>query len=291
VDGGTIDDPVPPSNVDQVFRGQPTCFLTIEVPYPLTGQERSMWDLGTMVGYRPIILHAFVNASPVDSQIEPPLPPGLDAKGVINWQIAPGDPVNFLSRIFGFLGNSTPRLDKVLLRLTLKGNFIWSTEAAKTFPENPAGFLDGEAFRAPDGVGESELILPSGDRRRGGDFEIWFWLRQNPVLVITTQPADRAVFAGQPAPFNVVATGTPPITFRWQRNGVDIPGATAAAIVIPSTTLAENGSRIRVVVRDGTGAQIASRDAALTVTPIGGGPESSVPGQSALLLEGGTRSS
>ena len=37
-------------------------------------------------------------------------------------------------------------------------------------------YLDGEAFGAPEGTTEHHLLLPSGDRRRGGNFEMWLWL-------------------------------------------------------------------------------------------------------------------
>ena len=43
---------------------------------------------------------------------------------------------------------------------------------------------------------------------------------------ITQQPASVTVTAGQPASFTVAATGTAPITYQWQRNGVAIAGAT-----------------------------------------------------------------
>jgi hypothetical protein len=60
----------------------------------------------------------------------------------------------------------------ILARLTLKGNFIWASR-------NQNIFLDGEAFgRRISGIPSTLLRLPSGDGRRGGDFEMWFWLRQ-----------------------------------------------------------------------------------------------------------------
>ncbi len=44
---------------------------------------------------------------------------------------------------------------------------------------------------------------------------------------ITTQPANQTVAAGQTATFSVVATGTAPLTYQWQKNGSAISGAPA----------------------------------------------------------------
>jgi len=61
---------------------------------------------------------------------------------------------------------------RLLVEVVLKGRFIWSAE-------DPGLFLDGEAFGRPRRT-EVALSLPSGDGRRGGDFETWFWLVQDP---------------------------------------------------------------------------------------------------------------
>jgi alpha-tubulin suppressor-like RCC1 family protein len=43
---------------------------------------------------------------------------------------------------------------------------------------------------------------------------------------ITTEPAAKQVFSGNPVTLEVSATGTPPLFFQWQHNGNDVPGAT-----------------------------------------------------------------
>src|SRR6266498_2370801 len=54
--------------------------------------------------------------------------------------------------------------------------------------------LDGEAFGAPRADGTTELVLPSGNGRRGGDFELWFWLEPRPDVVIP----DWGLIVGRP---------------------------------------------------------------------------------------------
>jgi hypothetical protein len=85
---------------------------------------------------------------------------------------------------------------------------------------------------------------------------------------ITTQPADREVSEGQTATFTVVATGTAPLSYQWQRNGSNI-GTNAASYTTPATTLADHGAIFRVVVSNAAG-QIQSQVATLSVNA--GGP-------------------
>mgnify|MGYP003343663906 FL=1 len=62
----------------------------------------------------------------------------------------------------------------------------------------------------------------------------------------------------------MTASGTEPLTYRWQRNGVDIPGATASSYTIASATLADSGTTFRCIVSNVDGS--ATSDAAtLTV--------------------------
>jgi hypothetical protein len=83
---------------------------------------------------------------------------------------------------------------------------------------------------------------------------------------ITTQPADKTVTAGQTATFTVVATGTAPLSYQWQKNAADITGATAASYTTPVTTTADSGALFRVVVSN-TAGSVTSGTATLTVNP------------------------
>jgi hypothetical protein len=83
---------------------------------------------------------------------------------------------------------------------------------------------------------------------------------------ITTQPADKTVTAGQTATFSVVAAGTAPLSYQWQKNAADITGATAASYTTPVTITADSGELFRVVVSNSAG-NITSNTATLTVNP------------------------
>ena len=83
---------------------------------------------------------------------------------------------------------------------------------------------------------------------------------------ITTQPGNQTVTAGQTATFTVVAAGTAPLSYQWQKNSVNIAGATLASYTTPATTTSDSGSGFTVVVSN-TAGTVTSSAATLTVNP------------------------
>src|ERR1700728_137484 len=84
---------------------------------------------------------------------------------------------------------------------------------------------------------------------------------------ITSQPASQTVSVGQTATFSVVACGTAPLSYQWQKNGGTIVGATSASYTTPPTTAGDNGSQFDVVVSS-SGVGVTSSSALLTVTSL-----------------------
>ncbi|WP_021781171.1 PQQ-dependent sugar dehydrogenase [Myxococcus hansupus] len=82
---------------------------------------------------------------------------------------------------------------------------------------------------------------------------------------IAQQPASLLVSVSHPATFTVSASGEPPLTYQWQRNGVNISGATSSSYVLSAAQLTDSGARFRVIVTNGI-ASTTSADAVLTVT-------------------------
>jgi hypothetical protein len=92
----------------------------------------------------------------------------------------------------------------------------------------------------------------------------------NPLSpAITTQPTAQSVMVGQTATFSVVASGTAPLTYQWQKGTTAIAGATSASCTTPPTTLADSLSKFRVVVSNSAGSA-TSNQAVLTVNPVAG---------------------
>ncbi len=98
--------------------------------------------------------------------------------------------------------------------------------------------------------------------------------------VITTQPKNQRVHVGETATFKVVATGTPPLTYQWTKNGTEIPGAVSAKYTTPPVIAEDDGSLFAVTVSD-SGGSITSRSATLFVrlasSMITQPPDRSVP--------------
>jgi glucose/arabinose dehydrogenase len=98
--------------------------------------------------------------------------------------------------------------------------------------------------------------------RGGGElFRVQFTANTAPS--ISAHPASVTVAAGQSASFSVTASGTAPLTYQWQRNGVNIAGATSSSYTF-TTTAADNGALYRAVVSNAAGTVI-SNSATLTV--------------------------
>ncbi len=82
---------------------------------------------------------------------------------------------------------------------------------------------------------------------------------------ITSQLASQTVASGHAATFTVVASGTTPLSYQWQKNGTSISGATGTSYTTPATTSSDNGAKFQVVVSNAVGS-VTSSAATLTVT-------------------------
>jgi uncharacterized repeat protein (TIGR03806 family) len=83
---------------------------------------------------------------------------------------------------------------------------------------------------------------------------------------IAVEPSDQRITAGQPVTFRVGAVGGKPLHYQWQRDGIDIDGATGDTYTRFAVTEAYGGARFRCVVKNAHGTAV-SRAATLTVIP------------------------
>jgi hypothetical protein len=75
--------------------------------------------------------------------------------------------------------------------------------------------------------------------------------------MITVQPLSQSHAPGMRAMFTVLAGGTPPLSYQWQFNNADIPGATAASFTVPNVQ-ATNLGVYRVVITNEAGSVVSS---------------------------------
>jgi glucose/arabinose dehydrogenase len=131
----------------------------------------------------------------------------------------------------------------------------------------------------PTTYGETDfatLTNPPVDIQTGNDGSLYYLSRRNSsvmriayslnqVPVITTQPASQLISVNHPVTFSVLASGPTPYTYQWQRNGVNISGATSQTYRISSVALSDDGARFRVRVSNNFGS-VLSNEAVLSVT-------------------------
>jgi hypothetical protein len=83
---------------------------------------------------------------------------------------------------------------------------------------------------------------------------------------IVQQPAHASAVEGDEARFTVQVARPAGIAYQWQRNGVNLAGATEPTLVLAPVRLADQGARYRVRLSNTQGA-VDSLEAVLTVTP------------------------
>ena len=103
------------------------------------------------------------------------------------------------------------------------------------------------------------------------------------VPSIAQQPSDAAVNVGQTATFMVVASGSAPLAYQWQKNDSPIAAATSASYTTPATALSDNGAKFKVVISNSAGSA-TSNAVTLTVTATGSISVTVSPKQAAVAM-------
>jgi hypothetical protein len=88
-------------------------------------------------------------------------------------------------------------------------------------------------------------------------------------LQILADPQSVSVQERSAATFTVAADGSPTPTIQWQRNGVNIPGATNATYTLQYASLSDNNAHFHAVVSNSANT-LTSADALLTVSALPG---------------------
>ena len=187
-------------------------------------------------------------------------PPASPTAGDVSATTAAGQPVAFALPISG--SGAYPRIISHptygVVALSTNG----SSYVATYYPAVGFSGADSFTFAAYNGYNNSSLATGS------------ITVGAGPVVVppaITTQPISQTVTAGADVTFTVVATGTAPLTYQWQKNGVNISGATNSSLTLTSVGSTSNAGTYTVIVSNSAGS-VRSSGAALMVntfvTPV-----------------------
>jgi pimeloyl-ACP methyl ester carboxylesterase len=84
---------------------------------------------------------------------------------------------------------------------------------------------------------------------------------------ITQQPISSSIYVGGGTALTVTAAGAPPLTYQWQLNGTDIPGATSPSLLLSSLTQ-RDGGYYSVVVSNSLGAAISNPALIMVLQPV-----------------------
>ena len=84
-------------------------------------------------------------------------------------------------------------------------------------------------------------------------------------ITITQQPKSQEILVGGSYTLSVKATGSQPLTYQWQKNGADLPGAVRSSLSFNNATEADSGT-YRLVISQGA-ANVTSATANFVVHP------------------------
>jgi hypothetical protein len=85
-----------------------------------------------------------------------------------------------------------------------------------------------------------------------------------PPSVITSQPESLILYRGANASFTITASGVAPLEYLWQMDGLDLPGATEATLVLPNVHTTNAGG-YQVIITDAAGSRATSDMATLMI--------------------------
>ena len=141
-------------------------------------------------------------------------------------------------------------------KITLQANKAYYIEAI--FKEGSGGDNLSVAVQDPNGTIDASMPIP-------GIYLSSFDKASGPLKIVT-QPVSQTINEGEPVTFSVVNDGTPPYTYQWSKNGVDIADATNISYTISRVLRADTGAKFKVAV-SGPSGKINSNEATLTVNP------------------------
>jgi len=130
---------------------------------------------------------------------------------------------------------------------------------------NMTGWILSEAT----GVSSDGNTIVGYGTNPNGDREAWAVFASPKII---THPQNQAVKEGEAVRFSVAAVGSAPLSYQWQKDGINIPGATKASYTIVNTQSGDAGA-YRVIISNAAGTTVSNaatlRVITMIFTPLG----------------------
>ena len=140
--------------------------------------------------------------------------------------------------------------------------YQWRREEQPLSGANGTSYTLPNASQTDDGAAFSVLV--SDGRTTVASAAATLKVTRQPIAPsIVVPPASQTAFSGDSVSFSVTASGTAPLSFSWQRDGINLAGETSATLNL-TATLAINGSKFSVTITNKKGT-ITSSEATLSV--------------------------
>jgi hypothetical protein len=211
--------------------------------------------------------------------------------GVAGGENGNGNGLSVCFDIYGTLADNPPAPN---VNIRYRGALVASTQVPKAELETGSDFRtvllrvdqDGKLYLAYgervfyNGLQLPNYLFTSAGRfgfygRTGGEWENQ-WIdniqikgtQSSGPLTITAQPASTTVIVGSNATFSVGLSDPNGATYQWQKNNVNISGATSSSYTSPATVLGDSGALFRVIANGPSGTATSSNALLTVVTPI-----------------------
>jgi PKD repeat protein len=133
-----------------------------------------------------------------------------------------------------------------------------------SFGDGTSGFGATVSHLYSKGGGYTATLSVADDLNAVSSVSATISIAQSASLVITLHPVNRSIRQGMHTTFTVRAKGAGPVKYQWQKNALDIPGATSRSYTTPPVSLNDSGATFRCVMTDGQ-SSVVSNPATLVV--------------------------
>jgi hypothetical protein len=172
------------------------------------------------------------------------------------------------------LENTTSGNDAGAAYLFTRKEGVWSPQARLTAGVDAS--TDDQFGNAATLLGDFAVVTAFVDGAAGEDSGSAFLFRIGDLPEITRQPLSASLLPNRTVIFDIAATGSGQLAYRWRKNGVEIAGATGSTLTVGPVVPDDAGSYDVIV--SNLGGAVTSAPAVLVVNEISETANRATPG-------------